>query len=61
MIGKKKNTIKTNTRSNQPERKSAVSLMAVQEKLGLFLRSKQIKSKETEPHDYLKNKPLGYM
>ena len=34
-----------------------LTLMAVQEKLGLF--PKQVEPQEKQDHDYLKDKPLG--
>jgi hypothetical protein len=54
---KKKKQTKTQ-KEISPMREERLTLMAVQEKLGLF-KNRQKLQDETEEHDYLKKKPLG--
>lgn len=58
-------TMKTRSKPRQKasrseERKAnRLTLMAVQEKLGLFSKKEQPSEDPQDEHDYLKNKPLG--
>jgi len=50
---------KTNAQNDAARRrKETLSLMAVQEKLGLFKPKKKLQ-KDSEAHDFLEKKPLG--
>jgi len=54
----KKEQKKKVSRKKQQIYRRRLTLMAVQEKLGLFARQKPDEEKQPD-HEYLKNKPLG--
>lgn len=52
---------KQNSQERSEKAPRPASLMAIQEKLGLFKTRRQPKDAKNKRHDYLKNKPLGFM
>ena len=52
---------KPRKKTSHPEERKAnrLTLMAIQEKLGLFTEKEQPSEDHPDEHDYLKDKPLG--